>query len=183
MVQYRRQSLRLIETGEPPVENPLHLHGNPAREPLPTRGFPYPPIMGERGAMSRRFLHHTLLPRVARGLSRRSRRVAIGPLKHAIKRATMRDCGRRCVYCATPLDIAAATLDHVHPRAHGGAHTSGNLVAACRPCNLLKGDLLPQDFFSRYPWAGANFIRYARAAHRALKRGARRAVSLAGAAA
>ena len=31
----------------------------------------------------------------------------------------------------------------------------------------------------RFPWAGANFIRYARTVHRALKRGARRAVSLA----
>ena len=135
--------------------------------------------------MSRRCLHyHILLPRAPRGLSRRRPgRVAPGSLKHAIKRATMRDCGRRCVYCATPLDVAVATLDHVHPLAHGGAHTPGNLVVACRPCNLLKADQLPQDFFARYPWAGANFIRYARAAHRWLKRGARRAVSLAMAAA
>ena len=134
--------------------------------------------------MSRRCLHHILLPRAPRGLTRRRPgRVAPGPLKHAIKRATMRDCGRRCVYCATPLEVAVATLDHVYPLAHGGAHTPGNLVAACRSCNRLKADQLPQDFFTRYPWAGANFIRYARAAHRALKRGARRAVSLAMAAA
>jgi hypothetical protein len=31
----------------------------------------------------------------------------------------------------------------------------------------------------RHPWAGHNFILYARAVHRALKRSARRAVSLA----
>jgi hypothetical protein len=43
----------------------------------------------------------------------------------------------------------------------------------------MKGDMLPFDFFARYPWAGANFMRYARTVHRALKRGARRAVSLA----
>ena len=37
----------------------------------------------------------------------------------------------------------------------------------------------PHEFFYRYPWAGQNFVRYARAVHRALKRGAKRAVSLA----
>lgn len=65
------------------------------------------------------------------------------------------------------------------PRAHGGCHDPGNLVAACAPCNRLKGDQLPFEFFARHPWAGANFMRYARHVHRALKRGARRAVSLA----
>lgn len=39
--------------------------------------------------------------------------------------------------------------------------------------------MLPTEFFARYPWAGANFIIYARTVHRALKRCARRAVSLA----
>jgi len=43
----------------------------------------------------------------------------------------------------------------------------------------MKGDMLPHEFFIRHPSAGANFIRYARAVHRALKRAARRAVSLA----
>ncbi|MEO6445884.1 MAG: HNH endonuclease [Gemmatimonadaceae bacterium] len=91
----------------------------------------------------------------------------------------MRDCGRRCVYCANRLALEEATLDHVFPLAHGGTHSSGNVVAACASCNRLKGDMLPQEFFARHPWAGANFVRYARAVHRALKRGARRAVSLA----
>jgi 5-methylcytosine-specific restriction endonuclease McrA len=99
--------------------------------------------------------------------------------KRAIKRATMRDCGRRCVYCATALDFDTATLDHVYPLAHGGAHTAGNVVLACNRCNRLKSDLLPTEFFILHPWAGANFMRYARAVHRGLKRAARRAVSLA----
>lgn len=38
---------------------------------------------------------------------------------------------------------------------------------------------MPNEFFARNPWAGANFVRYARTVHRGLKRGARRAVSLA----
>lgn len=110
-----------------------------------------------------------------------ARRRASFPVHHkrAIKRATMRDCGRRCVYCASPLEIAFATLDHVYPVAKGGPHVPGNIVAACGSCNRLKGDMLPQEFFTRHPWAGANFIHHARAVHRALKRMARRAVSLA----
>lgn len=95
----------------------------------------------------------------------------------------MRDCGRRCVYCGTGLDFETATLDHVYPLAHGGAHQPGNVVLACTRCNHLKSDHLPYEFFSAYPWAGANFMRYARTVHRALKRAARRAVSLAYAAA
>ena len=91
----------------------------------------------------------------------------------------MRDCGRRCVYCATPLDYENATLDHVFPIAKGGADHPGNLVAACHRCNRLKADLLPTEFFMRHPWAGLNFVLHARAVHRALKRCARRAVSLA----
>lgn len=91
----------------------------------------------------------------------------------------MRDCGRRCVYCGTALDFETATLDHVYPLAHGGAHCHGNVVLACLRCNRLKSDLLPAEFFAAFPWAGMNFMRYARAVHRALKRAARRAVSLA----
>ena len=128
----------------------------------------------------RRQRHHVMLAR----LPRRPRRAGIthfrgARYKRAIKRATMRDCGRRCVYCATTLDFETATLDHVHPLAHGGAHHPGNVVLACTRCNSLKSDLLPYDFFATYPWAGANFMRYARTVHRALKRAARRAVSLA----
>ena len=110
---------------------------------------------------------------------RRIRRILPAEQKRAIKLAALRDCGRRCVYCAAPLEYAHATLDHVHPLAKGGAHTQGNVVAACPPCNRLKADMLPAEFFMRYPLAGTNFIHYARAVHRALKRQARRAVSLA----
>ncbi len=104
--------------------------------------------------------------------------LAIGA-KRAMRATTLRDCGRRCVYCAVALSFDTVTLDHVYPRAHGGPNIAGNVVAACGPCNRLKADLLPSEFFLRHPWAGLNFMRYARTVHRALKRGARRAVSLA----
>ena len=129
--------------------------------------------------MSRRGLHRVTLPRTPRGLGRRARHFHDHGFKRALKHAAMRDCSRRCVYCAVPLALDVATLDHVYPVSQGGPHTPGNLVTACAPCNRLKGDMLPNEFFGRYPWAGANFVRYARAVHRALKRNARRAVSLA----
>ena len=111
--------------------------------------------------------------------TRRAKTIPSGHQKRAIKRAAMRDCGRRCVYCAEALEFDFATLDHVYPLSHGGAHVAGNLVLACGRCNRLKGDLLPNEFFARYPWAGLNFIEHARTVHRSLKRCARRAVSLA----
>lgn len=120
-----------------------------------------------------------LSPRERRGRLLKRRGIAARHQKRAIKRATMRDCSRRCVYCATHLEHACATLDHVLPVSRGGSQSPGNLVIACHSCNQLKGDLLPLEFFAMHPWAGANFMRYARAVHRALKRGARRAVSLA----
>ena len=129
--------------------------------------------------MPARHGHRVILPRARRRVFRRVRRIFPSEQKRAIKLAAIRDCGRRCVYCAAPLDFEIATIDHVFPLAKGGVHAPGNLVAACGRCNRLKGDLLPNEFFARYPWAGLNFIHYARAVHRALKRCARRAVSLA----
>lgn len=116
------------------------------------------------------------LPRRLRG--QHSRHVFKGKRKSAMKRAALKVCNRRCVYCGTSIECNAATLDHVVPVARGGRHEAGNLVVACKACNQLKGGMLPLQFFFLHPWAGLNFVRYARAAHRALKRGAQRAVSL-----
>lgn len=50
----------------------------------------------------------------------------------------------RCLYCG--LDGMASfenslimTVDFVHPRARKGKKDPSNLVAACRPCNVIKG--------------------------------------------
>ncbi len=48
---------------------------------------------------------------------------------------------QQCQYCGG----AAETLDHVVPRSRGGGHTWDNVVAACRRCNLRKGDRLLTD--------------------------------------
>ena len=47
----------------------------------------------------------------------------------------------QCQYCGAPDDL---TFDHVIPRRCGGQTTWENVVAACSPCNLRKGGLMPQ---------------------------------------
>ncbi|HSZ10523.1 MAG TPA: HNH endonuclease [Rhizomicrobium sp.] len=44
-----------------------------------------------------------------------------------------------CQYCGARDDL---TFDHVIPRSRGGRTTWDNVVAACAPCNLLKGGRL-----------------------------------------
>ena len=49
----------------------------------------------------------------------------------------------RCQYCgrtSVPL-----TLDHVKPRQRGGRDLWENLVAACHPCNVKKGNRTPLE--------------------------------------
>lgn len=46
--------------------------------------------------------------------------------------------GWRCVYCGN--SSGRLTLDHVVPRSRGGSSTWENVVTACAPCNLDKGD-------------------------------------------
>jgi 5-methylcytosine-specific restriction endonuclease McrA len=132
-----------------------------------------------RPAVIRHNISRASLARTPRRQFRRPREMAALYAKSALKAAALRDCNRRCVYCAVALCPDSATLDHVYPRAKGGPNVPGNLVSACAPCNRRKADMLPNEFFLRYPEAGRNFMRYARAVHRALKRNARRAVSLA----
>nr|WP_210292276.1 HNH endonuclease [Aurantimonas endophytica] len=47
----------------------------------------------------------------------------------------------QCQYCGSPHEL---TFDHVVPRSRGGLTTWDNVVAACSPCNLRKGGLMPK---------------------------------------
>lgn len=67
----------------------------------------------------------------------------------------------RCVYCAQVYPAEQLTLDHVEPRMRGGDHSEGNLVAACRSCNTMKGSLPAWAFLAERPVERANFLRYA----------------------
>ena len=48
----------------------------------------------------------------------------------------------QCQYCGAKEEL---TFDHVIPRSKGGLTTWDNVVAACSPCNLRKGNRLPRD--------------------------------------
>jgi len=45
-----------------------------------------------------------------------------------------------CQYCKTPHIRKELTLDHVIPLSKGGKTQWNNIVAACSPCNVAKGD-------------------------------------------
>jgi 5-methylcytosine-specific restriction endonuclease McrA len=57
------------------------------------------------------------------------------------RRAVFARDAHECQYCGRP----AESIDHVVPRSRGGLHDWENVVAACRPCNLRKGDRLLQE--------------------------------------
>ena len=58
-----------------------------------------------------------------------------------------------CQYCGSRDDL---TFDHLLPRSRGGHTTWDNVVAACSPCNLRKGNMTPAEagmFPSQMPFA------------------------------
>lgn len=57
-----------------------------------------------------------------------------------------------CQYCGHHRSAEHLTFDHVVPKSMGGMTTWENVVAACEPCNLRKGGLLP-DECGMYPRA------------------------------
>src|SRR5689334_16053706 len=62
---------------------------------------------------------------------------------HPILRGAVLDRdGWSCRYCG----VETAEVDHVEPRARGGATVPANLVAACRQCNKAKGLRTPWEW-------------------------------------
>ena len=49
----------------------------------------------------------------------------------------------RCQYCGS--DGGKLTLDHVVPRSRGGESIWENVVTSCAPCNLRKGNRVPDE--------------------------------------
>ncbi|WP_370751024.1 HNH endonuclease [Teichococcus oryzae] len=53
--------------------------------------------------------------------------------------------GFACVYCGEHHATHDLTFDHVIPRSRGGRTSWDNVVTACGPCNLRKGNRLPRE--------------------------------------
>lgn len=74
-------------------------------------------------------------------------------------RIAVRIHGGNCHYCKVAIKPGANandwTLDHVEPSALGGNGHLGNLMVACKPCNLKKGHQ-PIDTFN--PNAAAEWL-------------------------
>ncbi|MBI4523136.1 MAG: HNH endonuclease [Deltaproteobacteria bacterium] len=43
-----------------------------------------------------------------------------------------------CYYCGKKVPAASLTMDHIVPLARGGRTTKGNVVPACKDCNVKK---------------------------------------------
>src|SRR2546430_7724603 len=59
------------------------------------------------------------------------------------RRALFARDGWRCMYCGT--NGGKLTLDHVVPRSRGGESVWENVVPSCAPCNMRKGNRLPEE--------------------------------------
>ena len=53
--------------------------------------------------------------------------------------------GSRCQYCGKRFVTQELSLDHVVPRARGGAATWDNIVCCCTSCNVKKGGRTPRE--------------------------------------
>lgn len=51
----------------------------------------------------------------------------------------------RCCYCGRKFASADLNLEHVVPRSRGGKTGWSNIVTACIPCNLKKGNKMPDE--------------------------------------
>ncbi|MEQ8833991.1 MAG: HNH endonuclease [Miltoncostaeaceae bacterium] len=69
-------------------------------------------------------------------------RIPRNEARRTSRRAVFARDGFSCQYCGATHHL---TVDHVVPRSRGGDSSWTNVVTACAPCNLRKGDRLPAE--------------------------------------
>lgn len=55
----------------------------------------------------------------------------------------------RCAICGRFVPYDEFTVDHIIPLAKGGTNELHNLQCACKVCNLIKQDILPEDLMDK----------------------------------
>lgn len=55
----------------------------------------------------------------------------------------------RCELCGRKILFEEMTIDHIIPLSMGGIDSISNLSSTCEPCNIFKGNILPDTFFER----------------------------------
>lgn len=74
-----------------------------------------------------------------------------GPVAFHLRKPDCRSVRRKlwiaqegyCGICGLPMELMPRSVDHVVPKARGGADRVGNAVLAHFPCNFEKADRLP----------------------------------------
>ncbi len=84
-----------------------------------------------------------LQPPPMRKASERARKPS-GRRRPQLYKALLARDGNACHWCGYQMRRAELTLDHVIPRARGGANRQENLVLACRLCNASRSDDMPE---------------------------------------
>lgn len=54
-----------------------------------------------------------------------------------------------CCLCGNFVDYEEYTIDHIIPLAKGGTNELNNLQCACKVCNNIKTDVLPDEFMDK----------------------------------
>lgn len=55
----------------------------------------------------------------------------------------------KCELCGRKILLEDMTIEHINPLSMGGIDDVENLACTCYPCNLFKGNILPDDFMER----------------------------------
>ena len=55
----------------------------------------------------------------------------------------------RCELCGRKILLEGMSIDHINPLSLGGEDDVENLASTCYPCNMFKGNILPDDFLER----------------------------------
>lgn len=68
------------------------------------------------------------------------------PIPTFKKQMVYSNCNGKCKICGKQLSFKRSTIDHIVPLYHGGTDDLKNLQIACKSCNKLKLNMMPQEF-------------------------------------